>query len=810
MLEAKARWILSETEEEAAQALAEALNLHPLVARLLAARGILGEEEARRFLHAGAGDFHDPFLLKGMAQAVERITAALAAGEKIRIYGDYDADGISSTTLMDRLMKQLGADYDTYIPHRIHEGYGLNRDAVEQAAKAGVTLIVTVDTGISAKEEIAYAGELGISVVVTDHHEPPQELPQAAAIVNPKQPGCGYPCKELAGVGVAFKLAHALLGAPPLEWLELAAIGTIADLMPLVDENRLIVKLGLEQMRSTSSLGLKALLEVAGIERAALNETHIGYSLAPRINASGRMDHAGLAVRLLITEQEQEARQLALELDALNKERQRIVEEMVKEALYQTEQRGLGDKGVMVVAGEGWNVGVVGIVASKLLERYYRPAIVLSVDPHTGLAKGSARSIPGFDIYKALTSCSHLLDHYGGHQAAAGLTIGADKVRELEEHLNLLAQQWLSGEDWIPVIHADAACSLVDTTLSCIEQIHCLAPFGSGNPSPRFVFEGLRIAEKRTMGKEQQHLKLVLEAAEAEMACSVEAVGFGYGDKADGIASTSRLDVLGELSVNVWNGTRKPQILIQDLRILKPQVFDWRGAKAGRSRRGSLPVFPRDSGILIFTSDVDAVVPREWLESFSLWSADDGGEPRPVNAAAERGAYNGLQNLVLYQLPPYREWLDDALSRLGGLQRIYAVFADGHDAGEGGMPDRDAFKSVYALLAKNGQLPLDDDRIWAAIGKRTGVSPSAGRFILQVFAELGFAIGTNGEYRHVASPPKRDLSDSALYRRRLNRAAMEQLYIYSTADELQELLLAPVAGAVHCVDRQAFNKPLKS
>lgn len=799
MLDAKARWILSDSEETAAARLAEELALHPLVARLLSARGITGAEEARQFLNGGTELFHDPFMLKGMPEAVARIRAALDRKEKIRVYGDYDADGISSTTLMDRLMRRLGADFDTYIPHRIHEGYGLNKDALEQAAAAGVALVVTVDTGISAKEEIAYAKSLGMDVVVTDHHEPPEELPAAAAVVNPKQPGCPYPCKELAGVGVAFKLAHALLDEPPLEWLEIAAIGTVADLMPLVNENRLIVKLGLEQMRSTQNPGIKALLGVAGVDRAELNESHIGFSLAPRINASGRMSHANMALRLLTTDSQQEAEQLAYELDALNKDRQKLVEDILQEALLQIAERSLTDKKTIVVAGTGWNVGVVGIVASKLLERYYRPVVVLAVDPETDTAKGSARAIAGFDIYRALTACSDLMLHYGGHQAAAGLTVQAGDVETLQERLDGLASEWLAEEDFIPVIRADIACSLSDTTLDCIEQMGRLAPFGSGNPAPRFVFQGLRIAEKRTIGREQQHLKLVLEAAEAETACSMEAVGFGFGSAAERIAPTSRLDVLGELGINVWNGARRPQIVIQDMKVPEVQVFDWRGAKTGRS--GKLPACPPGSGILVFEPaggqaiEPASAVPEEWLQSASLWTASGTDAPMPLNDAARAADFTQLKDLIIYAMPPYREWLDGALSRLPRLERIYPVFADGSDGALALVPDRQAFKAVYGLLAKIGKLDAGDERVWPALNKRFGISRPAAELVLQVFEELGFVTRSGGEYLHAGSSAKRDLAESALYRRQMNRERMEQLYIYTTAVELKEHLLAALPKA---------------
>lgn len=795
MLDARARWNLSEVQEEAAVRLAEAMKLHPLIARLLTVRGITEADQAERFLEGGAERFHDPFGLKGMEQAVNRIRLGLERNEKIRVYGDYDADGISSTTLMIRLMTRLNARFDTYIPHRVQEGYGLNRAALEDAKEKGISLIITVDNGISAREEIAYASELGIDVVVTDHHEPPELLPAAAAVVNPKQHDCPYPFKHLAGVGVAFKLAHALLGEPPLEWLEIAAIGTVADLMPLTDENRLIVKLGLERMRATSNPGLRALFGVAGIERSEVTETHIGFALAPRINASGRLNHANMAVKLLTAGNEQEAEHLAYDLDTLNKERQKIVEDITKEALEMIEARGLSRPGkrVIVVWGAGWNVGVVGIVASKLLEKYYRPSIVLTLDPDTGMAKGSARSIVGFDIFKALSACGELMDHFGGHQAAAGLSLPEEKLPLLEERLERMAQEWLNEEDLAPILQADAVCPLQDASLSCIEQLSRLAPFGNGNPSPRFIFEGLRISEKRTMGKEQQHLKLLLAAAETEAACSVEAVGFGYGALSERIAPTSRLDVLGELSVNEWNGTRRPQIMIQDLRIPKPQVFDWRGSKAGSG--GRLPPLPEGCGIVVFAGNEERLVPAEW-QKIPLWRiSGSAGDPEPMNGAAERLSYSGLKDLVLYTLPPYEDRIPNALSRLERIERIYAVFAEDGGGHPGTMPDRDAFKSLYALLNREERL-AGDERIWAGLSKRTGLSLHTVRFILQVFEELGFIRREGTQLALVKPAAKRELDESEIYRRQLNRGRMEQLFIYSTASELTGHVLSGIAAGI--------------
>ncbi|WP_036719551.1 single-stranded-DNA-specific exonuclease RecJ [Paenibacillus harenae] len=571
MIQRKTRWSLAPwqtTDEEKAKELAEGLNLPPLVARLLVQRGYKEPEAANRFLRGGHELFHDPYLLLGMKEAVERIRLAASRNEKIRIYGDYDADGVSSTSLLVHLFRGLGYDFDYYIPHRALEGYGLNRKAIELAAEDGIRLIVTVDTGISAYDEIAYAKYLGIDVVVTDHHEPPERTPEAAAVVNPKQKECGYPFKGLAGVGVAFKLAQALLGRPPLEWTDIVSLGTIADLMPLTDENRIMVRYGLERLRSQPATGFRALAEAGGIELPGVTSTAIAFGMAPRINAAGRLDHAKRAVELLTTEDYDQAILTAVGLDSLNKERQRVVESIVKEAELQwldkceaAEAAGAEAPPVIVLAGEGWNVGVIGIVASKILERNYKPVIILGIDEQTGMCKGSARSIEGYDLHAALTECEELLDHYGGHQAAAGMSLHRDRLAAFERRLGELASQWLTADDWIPKTAVDLVCSLGEATIETITELALLEPFGMGNPSPRLLFQGTELADKRTIGKESKHLKLSLGSGRRLL----DGIGFGMGTLAAGLQPGCRIDAIGELSVNEWNGQRKPQLQLHDL-----------------------------------------------------------------------------------------------------------------------------------------------------------------------------------------------------------------------------------------------------
>ncbi|NOU91066.1 single-stranded-DNA-specific exonuclease RecJ [Paenibacillus sp. LMG 31460] len=811
MLAPKARWSIGNADEMLVESFVRELQIDPLVARMLVLRDIRTVPDAEQFLHGGVHYYFDPYLLDGMLPAVERIRKAIQNDELIRVYGDYDADGVSSTSLMAHLLKGLGARFDTYIPHRIREGYGLNRSAIELAKEQGVMLLITVDTGISAVQEIAYCQELGLDVIVTDHHEPPEILPQALAVINPKKPGCPYPYKHLAGVGVAFKLAHAILDRLPEELLEFAALGTVADLMPLTGENRLIVKQGLLRMQDSTYAGFRSLIGVSGIENKEVTASHIGFSLAPRINASGRLEAADIAVKLLTTLDEKEAEQIAFELDMLNKERQLIVEDMVKEAFVLAEQQqAQGLDKVIVVAKEQWNVGVVGIVASKIVEKFYRPTLVLSIDPQTGMAKGSARSIAGFDLHKALTACDEMLDHYGGHQAAAGMSLNSSHLEAFTHKLNELAAA-LTEQDFIPLLKADAACSLADVPIASIEQLEKLAPFGMGNPSPRFLFTDLSLGDIRTMGKEKQHLKLALSQMKEEVSCSVEAVGFGKGSLAGLIAPAAKVDVLGELSINEWNGVRKPQIMMQDLRITHMQLFDWRGAgqlstklsvlqstiAAGNGNRTLTPaiVLFDEADAALFTSTA-----FQLGGSVPYWVVQDSEQLRPGNESAKQLEFANMQDIILYTIPRSVASLQSVLHQASGMMRCYPVFAElGPDSGST-LPSREMFKMLYGTLQKEGSLNVQDVRLMTSFSKRSGLSPAMIQFILSVFEELGFVEKQGGFVKLHASPAKRDLTASRLYQHRLHRQEVESIVMYSSAKELEEWIADQIKKENHILE----------
>ncbi len=781
MLEAKARWVMNEqADEQQVKELSAELSLDPMLVQLLYARGIHSKQAVNDYLNKDYSNFYDPFLLKGMRRAVDRIQNAIINGEMIRIYGDYDADGVSSTSLMIALLKQLQAKFDYYIPHRSKEGYGLNRQALDDAHIHKITLIITVDNGVSAIEEIKYASTLGIEVIVTDHHEPPQLLPEAYCIINPKQPDCSYPYKQLAGVGVAFKLAQAILGRVPDELLQYAAIGTVADLMPLTDENRQLVRQGLIRMRQNTLIGIRALAGIAGVEFRELTEMHIGYALAPRINASGRLEHARDAVELLTSDNEQQAEHLAHHLDLLNKERQNIVEEITLQALQQVEKdRTLSEKYIIIAANEDWHIGVLGIVASKLLDKYYRPSIVLQIDPVTHLAKGSARSIHGFDMYKALTECSDLLIHFGGHQAAAGMTLHCDQLSEFKERLNHLASTWLNSEDLKPLLIADKKSNIVDFSIQNIEKMEAMAPFGQGNPAPKFILSKLHIKEIKTMGSSHQHIKLIISEMINGVDHTMEAIGFGKGQLAKFISPSSPIDLFGEVTINEWNGVQKPQLRIQDMRIMELQVFDWRGGK----RMDWSKVSP-DTAVLLSSNEEWMTLPEEVKNAkCSFLTVSNLNQLEVLHQEENTVNLTEISDLLLYSLPKHIKYFKVALEKCTSVQRVYALFRS-HSNSSGTLPSRDSFKKMYAALMQLKRWEARDQQVLQGLNKKTGMSLEMIHFILNIFEELAFVERTGTSYRCVTSPEKRKLDSSELYKERLQGMEVDQILTYSTTEEL--------------------------
>jgi single-stranded-DNA-specific exonuclease len=501
--------------DEDAKALGAALNLHPAVARLLCMRGLGDPETARRFLHPTMAHLHDPYLLADMGKAVDRIERAIAAKERIAIHGDYDVDGITSTVILRRALEMLGGEVVHFIPERLRDGYGLQPAAIDRLHGEGVHLVISVDCGIRGTEAALRARELGIDLIITDHHEPDGTLPPALAVINPKRHDCTYPDKNLAGVGVALKLVQALCQrADKGKWLpafvKIAAIGTLADVVPLVGENRVIAKLGLESLsKARHTVGLRALLEASGLAGKTIDSYHVGFILAPRVNAAGRMSTPDIATRLLLSTDEallEDARGLAQQLNEENLKRQAEEADLVTQAKKAIDtDPAIGAHNVLVVGGEGWHRGVIGIAASKLVDAYHKPAIVLSVEGD--VAHGSCRSIPAFDMLDALERCADLFLRFGGHKQAAGLTMGAARVPEFRARINAHADAVLEPDQLRPRLRIDGNLNLRHITPDLVDGLNLMAPFGLANPRPVFHAMPVEIVDGPRPLKDR-HLKM--------------------------------------------------------------------------------------------------------------------------------------------------------------------------------------------------------------------------------------------------------------------------------------------------------------
>jgi single-stranded-DNA-specific exonuclease len=579
----QAKWeSLPEPDHQQLASLASQLSLPPVIAKILASRGLDTKEKAERFLNPGLTDLCDPYLLPDMGKGVDRVIRALRDKEKVMIFGDYDVDGITATSLLFLVLNKLGAEVTYYLPNRLIEGYGLSEEGIAEAEKRGVSLIISVDCGITAVDEVTFAKKRGIDTIITDHHEPQEVLPQAAAIINTKRKlareglastgsplqASEYPGGELSGVGVAFKFAQAVyqrLGQDETELedhLDLVALGTAADIVPLVGENRILTKFGMNQVARTTKPGLKSLIFVSGILGQQIGTGQVVFILAPRINAVGRLGDAELAIRLLTTRDERKASEFARLLDQENRKRKDIDESTLREALDMIEQAVDLDKDkAIVLASSGWHPGVIGIVASRLVERFHRPTIMIAIDQEEG--KGSARSIPGFHLYEALGECDEFLIRYGGHKYAAGLSISPEDIGPFREKFRKVSDQRLTDDDLLPRLFIDGELELAQIDTSLIKLLDLFAPFGPQNMRPVFQTRNLSVwGEPYVVGK--NHLRLRVKKDKAVFDC----IGFGLGDMVKPLSMKGvRLDLAYVIETNYWNDTYKIQLRIKDVKI---------------------------------------------------------------------------------------------------------------------------------------------------------------------------------------------------------------------------------------------------
>lgn len=764
MIESKKKWYVQRPDEQSVKKLQDDLKISAIAAKILVARGFKTAEEANGILHMTDEAIHDPFLMHGMRQAVDRIEQALEQGEKICVYGDYDADGITSTTVMLNVLLDLGADVIFKIPNRFEHGYGPNEALFRQAHEEGVQLIITVDNGISGHEPIRIAKELGMDVIVTDHHESGETLPPADVIIHPRVPDGHYPFGELAGVGVAFKLAHALYGELPRHLLEFVAIGTIADLVPLVEENRYLVQQGLEELQRSQNPWVHAMCEISSAEQQKISEETVGFYFGPRLNAIGRLGDAAPGVALLMSEDFQEAKALAKKLNDANGKRKDIVQSITDEAVAMIESNEeFSNSLILIVANEGWNPGVVGIVASRLVEKYYKPTIVLCLDPVKGTAKGSARSIEGFHLYNELAKNRDILPHFGGHPMAAGMTLPLEYVDDLRSRLNEQAKACLTEEQLKQKLFIDIPLTLGEISVEAIEEITKLGPFGTSFPKPVYALENVEIGSMRKIGAAENHLKMELK----DEYNTIDAIGFNKGHIHDELSYGIKVSFVGDLQINEWQGKKKPQFMINDVQTTEWQLFDIRGIR--QTSRWLMTVPKEDAIFLAFRT-----------ETIQHYSSLIDVSIHLVNEQLDGVTQSNY--IVLLDLPQNVQLLEQLLIRTLPT-RIYAHFFMMDSQYFNGMPTREQFGWYYTFLKQrpNFNLKIHGNEL----AKHTGWNIEVLKFMTKVFFELGFVKIDNGLASLVEQAPKKALTEAPAYKIRAEQIDMEQKLLYAPYIELK-------------------------
>lgn len=741
--------------------LGEKVGLSPLTTDILWQRGVHTEAEIQQFINPELAGLHDPFLMHDMEKAVERIQQAILDEEAILIYGDYDADGITSTSILKETLEMLGANVSSILPNRFLHGYGPNKELFAEKIAEGTQLIITVDNGVAGHEAIEAAQVAGVDVIVTDHHELPETLPKAFAIVHPRHPDGEYPFGELAGVGVAFKVATALLEEVPVEFLDLAAIGTVADLVPLQGENRILVKYGLQQIKSGDRPGISALLKISGVEPTQVTEMSIGFSLAPRLNAIGRLGDPNPGVELLTTFEETTAETLAKHCDDINEERKKIVEENTAEALALIERK---DK-IHVIAKAGWHEGVLGIVAGNILKETGHPAIVLTIK-EDGSAKGSGRSIEALNLYEALVASKPLFTRFGGHHAAVGMTLPADNLPLLKEELHHYIEKNQIDVDRGQTLIIDHELHVNDVSLDFIQQLEILSPFGIGNPIPHFLFHDVMMEQVRQIGAEKQHLKYSLTSKGNQL----PGVGFGFGKYFSDLSGTE-VDCVGTLNINEWNGKRIPQLMLKDFAIQGLQVFDIRSKQT--------PVTALDQGQSLFVAFDKRTVKRyqESIKNVYFFKSFEEIHDLLITKPAEQ--------IIFLDCPAEKETLKQIVLQ-NHLERIYIHAFCPDEAYLNGLGTRKQFGLLYRFLEK--QQTLNVRRQLKRMAEYLRVSEKLLVYMLQVFFELKFVKIEDGQLEFIESPQKSSLEESKIYQNRKKQISSEEFFVFSDTETIRNWL----------------------
>lgn len=749
MIKPKYKWKLIKPTEYISDELTSKLKLTPIVKKILESKSII-DEQAIESIISDTDINHDSLQLSDMTKTIERIKRAIANDEKILVYGDYDADGVTSTTILVTTLQLLGAQVGWHIPNRFTEGYGPNELAFRNAHDEGITLIITVDNGIQGHNEIKMVQDLGVDVIVTDHHEIGSTLPEAYAIVHPMHPSFNYPFQQLCGAGVAYKLAQALIENVPDYFKALVAIGTIADLVSLTDENRSLVKQGLKVLNDQCPTSVKALLKEAGYNDNIDEET-IGFIIGPRLNAVGRLDDASLACELLMTDDEEEAAFLAEQVEHFNRERKDIVATITEEAMAMAEMKVKNGDLFLLLAKENWHEGVLGIVASKIVETFALPTLILNIDREQNHAKGSARSIDQVSMFEILSAHQELIAKFGGHHMAAGMTMDIENIESLAEGLNKWMKELSETTSLDPVKPVDVLLTENDITIKNIRDMNRLRPFGTDFSRPIFEMDDLSVSSVKAIGQQKNHLKLTLGES------NIAALFWQNGHLEPELQDEQPINILGSVQINEWNGNQSPQLIIQDIAMNEQQILDY------RSKRKSLPFIENDKNIVVLIHPKsDKVNANEYYYGEEIKQQTD--------------------KVVLRDLPTSMEDLSNSLQQLQ-FSQLYIVLQHNHSIYFDGIPNMDVFKKCYKALITKQETNIQKEGM--LLCQHLSVKPDTLKFILKVFLDLNFVTQEDGLIRINQQPDKRSIDSSKVYQLRQQRMDVEKQLLYQDFSEIK-------------------------
>ena len=703
--------------------------LNPAIEQLVLARQLATAESLDTFAKEET-IHHDPFLFSEMSKIITRINEAIDQGEPILIYGDYDADGVTGTSILVRCLRELGALVDYYIPNRFYEGYGPNEDAFMQAIADGYQLVITVDNGIAGVDEAEILLEHGVDLIITDHHQVKETLPRAYAILHPELDE-NYPFHHLSGAGVALKVAEALLQEViPEDFYAIAMLGTIGDVVPLIDENRSIVKRGLAALRETEIEGLNAMMDLAGTEKSEVTEVNVGFELCPRLNAPGRMDEAALSVECLIAESEEEAKLIADQIESFNSERQKVTQKVLEEATKLVDAKTLAKKKVVILYSPNWHEGILGIVAGRLAKQWQKAVFVVT-DDHEGFLKGSARAVEGYHLFELLNKCQDLIERFGGHALAAGITFAPENLQALEDKMNELLQE----VEVTPSLQVDLSLPLSDLNVSFVEQLSILAPFGEGNRSPVIEVKNVYVKNIKPIGNKLQHLKFTLYQDKH----SVDAIAFNQAPLAMYLTPDTLFSFVGEVKINEWNGNRSVQFHFIDVLCNEFQFIDLRNRQAYEQRKDQLQL------ATMYTNATEA---------------------------------DEIETLIINQLPNSKEELMTLIKRKKPGNIVIAPLESNVT-----FAPREKFVIVYKVVKQHGPITLNHQMINYFM--RLGISKNELLFILQVFFEVELVIIKNGSVFPTDSVTKRDLAEAPTYQSQKVKLEMLEFFELTTWSELK-------------------------